>query len=207
MYALSLGVQRIDNTLPAAVYALLSGLNASTVGIIALAAVQLAEKAVRDKLSRLLVFGACAGLCYSALWYFPLLMVVGGFVTTAWDGWGARWVRGVKRWWRERGSATDGTGSQELEEGNRDSDEAVDVERVCVRTVADGERPRLRRPAGSTDLDPNPLANVPVGSADTPSLNADQDQGHVVRVRIGAAILVSFFGTLSHLFPCPRLPK
>ncbi|CBF81927.1 hypothetical protein AN5427.2 [Aspergillus nidulans FGSC A4] len=188
--------RRIDDTLPAAVYALLSGLNASTVGIIALAAVQLAEKAVRDKLSRLLViFGACAGLCYSALWYFPLLMVVGGFVTAAWDGWGARWVRGVKRWRRERGSALDGTGSQELEEGNRDGDEAVDVERVDVRTVADGEMPRLRRPAGSTDLDTIPLANVPAGSDITPSLNPAQDQGHVVRVRIGAAILVSFFAS------------
>jgi chromate transport protein ChrA len=51
MYALSLGVQQIDETLPALVYALLSGLNASTVGIIALVAVQLAEKAIRDKIS------------------------------------------------------------------------------------------------------------------------------------------------------------
>ena len=40
MYALSLGVQRIGETLPDPVYALLSGLNASTVGIIAVAAVQ-----------------------------------------------------------------------------------------------------------------------------------------------------------------------
>jgi len=40
MYALSLGVLRINETLPDPVYALLSGLNASTVGIIALAAVQ-----------------------------------------------------------------------------------------------------------------------------------------------------------------------
>lgn len=40
MYGLSLGVQRIGDTLPDIVYALLSGLNASTVGIIALAAVQ-----------------------------------------------------------------------------------------------------------------------------------------------------------------------
>jgi hypothetical protein len=39
MYGLSLGVQRLNNVLPAAVYALLSGLNASTVGIVALAAV------------------------------------------------------------------------------------------------------------------------------------------------------------------------
>jgi len=40
MYSLSLGVQRMPDRLPPAVYALLSGLNASTVGIVALAAVQ-----------------------------------------------------------------------------------------------------------------------------------------------------------------------
>lgn len=40
MYGLSLGVQQMDDVLPGAVYALLSGLNASTVGVIALAAVQ-----------------------------------------------------------------------------------------------------------------------------------------------------------------------
>lgn len=40
MYALSLGVQKMPEKLPPIVYALLSGMNASTVGIIALAAVQ-----------------------------------------------------------------------------------------------------------------------------------------------------------------------
>ena len=43
MYGLSLGVQRISNTLPGAAYAFLSGLNASTVGIVALAAVNVRE--------------------------------------------------------------------------------------------------------------------------------------------------------------------
>ncbi|KAK3676010.1 hypothetical protein LTR78_004202 [Recurvomyces mirabilis] len=42
MFALALGVARINSILPGPVYALLSGLNAATVGIIALAAVQLA---------------------------------------------------------------------------------------------------------------------------------------------------------------------
>ena len=55
MYALSIGVHRMDEILLAEVYAVLSRLNASTVGIIALAAVQLAEKAIREKLSRVLV--------------------------------------------------------------------------------------------------------------------------------------------------------
>lgn len=40
MYGFSLGVQQMPDRLPPAVYALLSGLNASTVGIVALAAVQ-----------------------------------------------------------------------------------------------------------------------------------------------------------------------
>lgn len=70
------------------VYALLSGLNASTVGIVVLAAVQLAEKAIRDKLTRILVLlGACAGLCYNALWLFPVLMLIGGLTSVIWDGW------------------------------------------------------------------------------------------------------------------------
>jgi chromate transport protein ChrA len=40
MYSLSLGVQHMPEQLPSVAYALLSGMNASTVGIIALAAVQ-----------------------------------------------------------------------------------------------------------------------------------------------------------------------
>jgi hypothetical protein len=39
MFALSLGVSRISDTLPDIAYAVLSGLNAATVGVIALAAV------------------------------------------------------------------------------------------------------------------------------------------------------------------------
>ena len=40
MFALSLGIGEVNDVLPGIVYALLSGLNASTVGIIALSAVQ-----------------------------------------------------------------------------------------------------------------------------------------------------------------------
>ncbi|KAF2032176.1 MFS general substrate transporter [Setomelanomma holmii] len=88
MYALSLGVQRMPDKLPSIAYALLSGMNASTVGIIALTAVQLAEKAIKDRITRILViFGACAGLCYDALWYFPVLIVIGDAATVIWDTW------------------------------------------------------------------------------------------------------------------------
>jgi chromate transport protein ChrA len=88
MFGLAVGVGQIQQQLPDPVYALLSGLNASTVGIIALAAVQLAERAIIDQLSRILIiFVACAGLCYTSLWYFPVLMLVGGLIASVWDTW------------------------------------------------------------------------------------------------------------------------
>ncbi|KAH8743593.1 chromate transporter-domain-containing protein [Diaporthe sp. PMI_573] len=75
MYGLSVGVSNISETLPRAAYALLSGLNAATVGIIALAAVFL---------------GAAAGMLYNALWYFPLLMLLAGLAAVVHD---YRWER------------------------------------------------------------------------------------------------------------------
>jgi chromate transport protein ChrA len=92
MYGLSVGVSNIGDSLPRAVYALLSGLNAATVGIIVLAAVQLSEKAITDTLTRVLVFlGATAGLMYNALWYFPLLMFLAGVTAVVHD---FRWLHG-----------------------------------------------------------------------------------------------------------------
>ncbi|KZS94282.1 chromate ion transporter-like protein [Sistotremastrum niveocremeum HHB9708] len=94
-YGLAVGVSKLNDTLPALVYALLSGLNAATVGIIALAAVQLSEKAISDKLTRTLVFlGGCAGMLYNALWYFPVLMALGGVATILWD---YRWLQDAWR--------------------------------------------------------------------------------------------------------------
>lgn len=80
-------------------YALLTGLNAATVGIIALAAVQLSQKAITDKLTRILVFfGGTAGILYNALWYFPVLMVAGGVSTVIWDyHWLQKLVNSVRR--------------------------------------------------------------------------------------------------------------
>jgi len=86
MYGLSLGVSSIGQTLPGPAYALLSGLNAATVGIIALAAIQLSQSAVTDKVTRALAFiSGAAGIMHNALWYFPVLMLVSGFATLVHD--------------------------------------------------------------------------------------------------------------------------
>ncbi|KAE8384355.1 chromate transporter-domain-containing protein [Aspergillus alliaceus] len=184
MYALSLGVQRINETLPAPVYALLSGLNASTVGIIALAAVQLAEKAIRDKISRILViFGACAGLCYSALWYFPVLMVAGGVATALWDGLVYQQVLRAKNAWKNRNRQPEPEGDAPDSAGSGD---------MAARNSAQGpgvEMLRMRKPdAGASPQQPT---NTQASEGREELLSQD----HAIRIRIGIIIIVFFFAS------------
>ena len=81
MYALSVGVGNIKSNLPPPIYALISGLNAATVGVIALAGVRLSERAISDRVSRMLVyFGGVLGMLYTALWYVaPMASYNAGF--------------------------------------------------------------------------------------------------------------------------------
>ncbi|KAL9015200.1 MAG: hypothetical protein Q9173_000169, partial [Seirophora scorigena] len=109
MYGLSVGIAHVGETLPRPVYALVSGLNAATVGLIALAAVNLAGRAVTDSLTRILVFlGGALGMLYTALWYYPAIMTGAGLTTMIWD---LRWPHTilrpvVRRWGRARSSQT-----------------------------------------------------------------------------------------------------
>jgi chromate transport protein ChrA len=145
MYALSLGVQKVNEVLPKPVYALLSGLNASTVGIIALAAVQLACKAITDPLTRILVIiSACAGLCYNALWYFPVIMVIGGLATLVWDHLMRSFVARLVR--RLRNGSNDSAAGR-LDEEN----EVVPMEDLRARTALDQEKaPTASSPEAKT---------------------------------------------------------
>jgi chromate transport protein ChrA len=123
MYALALGVTRINETLPSIAYAVLSGLNAATVGIIALAAVQLSNKAITDKLSRGLVFlGATAGMMYNALWYFPVIIAASGVTTLVWD---SGVVQRVLRRRTARETDTELTASEESTEEGTDGEARV----------------------------------------------------------------------------------
>jgi len=94
MFGLAQGVSRIETILPNPVYALLSGLNAATVGLIALAGFQLSTRTITDGLSRTVLIGtACAGMLYTALWYFPVLMIIGALLAIVWDLWMKVWMK------------------------------------------------------------------------------------------------------------------
>ncbi|KAJ5661707.1 chromate transporter-domain-containing protein [Penicillium maclennaniae] len=176
MYALSVGVGNLSRTLPEPVYALLSGLNAATVGIVAVSAVQLAEKAIRDQISRILIiFGACAGLCYNKLWYFPVLMLGGGLVIAAWDGWLCFQVQRAKTAWRNRHNRP-----TDSEEANTTP---VEMDSVTSGAVERSETLRSRRKDDSDDSPSSVPVNLAVRSSSALSTEAEvaRPSNYVIR--------------------------
>ena len=65
MLSIGLGIRNIQTTLPGLVYALLSGLNSATVGLIVLAGIQLSERAIIGNMTRLIV---CVSACICVLY-------------------------------------------------------------------------------------------------------------------------------------------
>lgn len=180
MYALSLGVQRINKVLPVPVYALLSGLNSAIVGIIALAAIQLAERSITDRLTRVLViFGACAGLCYNALWYFPLLMSVGGLAAVVWDGWMSQRIGKAiaLRLRKKRRNDPEGLAAEI---------EAIDI--IPLQELLQGQPGIQRR--GPLEAQANSVSSAEV----LPQIPPDAEAGrYTIHVRVGIVIIVLFF--------------
>jgi hypothetical protein len=77
--AIAAAVRSFPDKLPPIVLALLTGLNASAVGLIALAAYQLSLGSVTDGLTRLVVVtSASFGICYHAPWVSCVTRVQAG---------------------------------------------------------------------------------------------------------------------------------
>jgi chromate transport protein ChrA len=69
MAGLAAGISRLPEELPEIALAILTGLNAAAVGLIALAAFQLSNSTITDRLTRAIVLiSASAGICYHAPW-------------------------------------------------------------------------------------------------------------------------------------------
>ncbi|KIX95850.1 uncharacterized protein Z520_08558 [Fonsecaea multimorphosa CBS 102226] len=194
MYGLSLGVQHINTVLPGAAYAFLSGLNSSIVGIVALAAVQLADKAIKDRLSRILViFGACAGLCYNALWYFPLLILGGGIATAIWD---TRLRQALARWrrrLRERRSRPEPA----VEETGNESSQSIEL--TAVQSESSNA---VQRRAGASVAQSANAASPKLGEASTSApatahaaAPSTDMRSHGISVPMGLIIIAVFFAS------------
>jgi chromate transport protein ChrA len=193
MYALSLGVSRIGDTLPAPVYALLSGLNAATVGIIALAAVQLADKAITDKLTRALVFlGGVAGMLYTALWFFPVLMLAAGLATLLWD---FKWLHHLFRpFWTPRprsGTNIEDSRIQDAATTGRPSQGSLHHRHTAVTEQVDVPLAALEAGSGPVRGRSDPVADSEMSARSVPS----NIQLNLITWKTGTYIIAGFFGS------------
>lgn len=202
MYALSLGVQKMPDRLPGVVYALLSGMNASTVGIIALAAVQLAEKAINDRITRILViFGACAGLCYNALWYFPVLIAVGGMSTVVWDAWLRQRVAKIRAGYaarRRRARTEDGDAEETAAAQTIPPAEQVQLERpeaVKRRPQAGNSADRILPVEVEEEVPPSRSSERRNTEQMPISTPAAEVRTHNISIKLGLSLTVLFFLT------------
>jgi len=186
MYGLSLGVGRINEILPDPVYALLSGINGAIVGIIALAAVRLARKAITDKLTRILVFlGGCSALCYNAIWYLPMLVLLGGIVAVAWDCVLQPWFRTLQI--RQRRKTSDvPEAPPEIEKTPSPQDKTLG------HTYVDSSH-QLSRPilVPKSTSDVTSSTHPVVDEILRPSSN--EIPPHAISVKLGIVIIITFF--------------
>jgi chromate transport protein ChrA len=193
-YALAIGVAKINDTLPAPAYALLSGLNAATVGIIALAAVQLSEKAITDRLTRILVFlGGSAGMLYNALWYYPVLMIAGGAATIVWDyRWGQNALRAAKA---GIFGPQDRPNVGSVEEQVRDQTELQDVSQSRGGSTKDASL--SHRTSGRAPLPEVPIENAAdlVVREDTERIVPANVEIRIFSWKFGVAIIACFLIT------------
>ena len=60
MFFMAMAIRNVETTLPGLVYALLSGLNSAIIGIIAGAALDLAKRAIINKMTLVLVYASGA---------------------------------------------------------------------------------------------------------------------------------------------------
>ena len=193
MFCFSLGVSHIEDTLPGAVYALLTGLNAATVGIIALAAVQLSQKVITDKLTRILVFlGGAGGMLYTALWYFPVLMVAAGIATMTWD------LKVMQKFTRLLDTrAFQATRAAEVEESRASTDVSL-APRIFGSSATTTSHHDAASTTGSSHLHHSGQNEVRSNATLDPSLGTtlQPNRNHVILSwQRGVIVLVTFFAS------------
>ena len=184
-----MGISHVSDTLPDPVYALLSGLNSATVGIIALAAVQLSSKTITDKLTRILVFfGGTAGMLYNTLWYFPVLMVAGGLATVVWD---YRVPHTVMAWVK---AVIVGRRDEEAGNGDMHAEHQIEMANMVPANVSakDQTSDTLNRRTTTASL-PVPITASIQETSPIPASEVDSaSRDHHVSLRLGLLILLSF---------------
>ena len=140
----------------------------------------------------LVILGACAGLPYNALWYFPLLMAIGGILTIFWDLWGrAKFGRMRARFSRknrnEQRQAEESTAPSALPLETRNPAQDGGLQRrVAGHAETSG--------AATAPKNEDPGEQTTPEAEETPHPQRIDTISHAIPVKVGVLIIIGFFG-------------
>jgi hypothetical protein len=145
----------------------------------------LANNTIQDKLTRIiLISGACAGLCYSALWYFPVLIGAGGVLALAWDIWLSRWVgKGRARWHLRKGKSDNVPSAEETQD--------VILSQQAYDNYALARRRRNSVPSNHPQDRSNRAESLESHSGPSEPLTS---AFYAIPIWMGVVVIVGFFG-------------
>lgn len=147
----------------------------------------------------MVIAGACAGICYNALWYFPVLILVGGITTVLWDVWLAQRVGKAKaKWEAKRRRARNEAGDAE-ETNASQAVQAIELqvqrpEAVKRRVQAGSSTDRFVSEEGASESGrPGSLRST---EFETPVIAPPVDEAgtHNISVKLGISLIVGFLG-------------
>lgn len=148
---------------------------------------QLAEKSIKDTITRILViFGACAGLCYNALWFFPVLMVIGGSSTAFWDLYGRQKIAKLRRKLQRRESNSERIEEESALPTSIPLQQTPSTTIVQRRAVSSSSGPDQGCASGADSISAEEQTGETVHCVDTHS--------HSLSLKWGILIIVGFFG-------------
>jgi chromate transport protein ChrA len=144
----------------------------------------------------LVIFGACAGLCYSALWYFPILILVGAIVTILWDTWLQQQIGKIQTR-RARRRAGEDAGAVEA-----NNVESVSLEDLTRPSPAAGLQ---RRTQATTSVELSAGERIDTATDSPASRSNESSQTgpiptrtdtttHGIPVKLGIGIIAAFLG-------------
>jgi hypothetical protein len=158
----------------------------------------LAEKAITDQLTRILViFGACAGLCYNAIWYFPVLIAIGGVSAVLWDIWLQQKIGKLRAKWRRRRENPEGNAEASTPETSIPVDgpqrQQQSSEGIQRRSAA-ASSSRERIVASSSQHDSISQSGSQNDTSQREATQRTDTIAHAIPVKIGLSIIAVFFG-------------
>jgi hypothetical protein len=143
--------------------------------------------------------GACAGLCYNALWYFPILILTGGIATVVWDVWLQQRIgKLLTKWQTKRRRARRNEGG-DVEGINASQSIPLEEHTQAALSGLNQRKPQVQSSGGriSTEQEPSRQSLFDTGSAQGGAGNTEvapiaDTQTHNISIKLGISLIVGF---------------